>query len=340
MEEPRDVVVHPLPEASFTADFLCLHSKSILKSTSDSSLAHYWDIGDDGTTEKENIYSFFYQLPDSNPVVSLQVINKYGCTASQTKELHLNTPPKADFSYSDIQCPVDTMSLTNSTQLFENDSAAYKWKFDNAVIKYEEEPNHVYKRSGEHQVTLIAITEDNCSDTISKSFQLSPGTKLTLTTQDSVLYNGEFTEITAEGNFNSYEWSSGDSTSSIITNQGGTYDLTAIDNRGCFSYDTIRIKSYPGLDPNKIIAINSVLTPNDDGINDFLEFKNIDAYENCKIYIYNQWGFLMYQSDDYQNNWSGVDEEGDLLKTGTYFYTIKSKNAMGKGSVNILRRNY
>ncbi|MCS7035722.1 MAG: HYR domain-containing protein, partial [Saprospiraceae bacterium] len=74
--------------------------------------------------------------------------------------------------------------------------------------------------------------------------------------------------------------------------------------------------------------IPNVITPNDDGINDYLEIPclNTDLYPNNRLIIYNQWGDKVYEAAPYDNNpvkaWRGTlhGRQGQNLPDGTYFY--------------------
>ena len=68
--------------------------------------------------------------------------------------------------------------------------------------------------------------------------------------------------------------------------------------------------------PATIENIN-IVTPNNDGTNDFLSFQYLDFYPNASIQILNRWGQLIFESGDYQNNWNGAD-----YTEGTYFYKL------------------
>lgn len=74
--------------------------------------------------------------------------------------------------------------------------------------------------------------------------------------------------------------------------------------------------------------IPNVITPNDDGINDYLEIPclNTDLYPNNRLVIYNQWGDKVYEASPYSNDpskaWRGTlnGRQGQHLPDGTYFY--------------------
>ncbi|MCK6695393.1 MAG: gliding motility-associated C-terminal domain-containing protein, partial [Thermoanaerobaculia bacterium] len=74
--------------------------------------------------------------------------------------------------------------------------------------------------------------------------------------------------------------------------------------------------------------IPNVITPNGDGINDYLEIPCLetDLYPNNSLVIYNQWGDKVYQAAPYKNDptnaWQGTldGKAGQPLPDGTYFY--------------------
>jgi len=67
-----------------------------------------------------------------------------------------------------------------------------------------------------------------------------------------------------------------------------------------------------------IIVVPNVMTPNGDGMNDIFEIRYIDLYDVKKLTIYNRWGTIVYQSEDYQNDWDGGN-----VSDGVYFYVLE-----------------
>ncbi len=69
----------------------------------------------------------------------------------------------------------------------------------------------------------------------------------------------------------------------------------------------------------------SVITPNNDGINDEFIIPCLleeNAYPNSQVLIFNRWGDEVFRSKrPYQNNWSGTFN-GEELPVGTYFYLV------------------
>ncbi|MFQ5445657.1 MAG: gliding motility-associated C-terminal domain-containing protein, partial [Saprospiraceae bacterium] len=86
--------------------------------------------------------------------------------------------------------------------------------------------------------------------------------------------------------------------------------------------------------------ITTVITPNDDGINDefIVSCLEVGNYPQNRLLIFNQWGDKVFEAAPYENNWRGTYEGRDL-PDGTYFYIFKRDPASPaeKGFVMIYR---
>ncbi|MBI3232925.1 MAG: gliding motility-associated C-terminal domain-containing protein [Bacteroidetes bacterium] len=65
--------------------------------------------------------------------------------------------------------------------------------------------------------------------------------------------------------------------------------------------------------------------------------------DDFKMYIYNLWGELLFETDDINNCWKGKKENGELHPTGTYYWLMeiskgKTKSIKTKGHVLLLRK--
>jgi large repetitive protein len=63
-------------------------------------------------------------------------------------------------------------------------------------------------------------------------------------------------------------------------------------------------------------------SPNNDGTNDILEFAGREDIETIKIQIFDRWGGLVFDDNDYQNDWGGATKSGDNLPEDTYFMIV------------------
>ena len=72
------------------------------------------------------------------------------------------------------------------------------------------------------------------------------------------------------------------------------------------------------------INVHNGFSPNGDGINDTFVIKGLDLFDYHHLKIYNRWGTLLYETEDYQNNWGGI-YQGNPLPDGTYFYHLDTE---------------
>ncbi len=113
-----------------------------------------------------------------------------------------------------------------------------------------------------------------------------------------------------------YLWNpGGDTTSSITYSPNGNIgpNIITVLKTGCSSViDTIIVTG-------KLceITIPNVITPNNDGYNDYFVIKGLEDYPNTLLQIFNRWGKKVYESSNYQNNWNGENNND-----GVYFYVI------------------
>ncbi|MBL4939197.1 MAG: gliding motility-associated C-terminal domain-containing protein, partial [Lutibacter sp.] len=75
-------------------------------------------------------------------------------------------------------------------------------------------------------------------------------------------------------------------------------------------------------------SYNYVITPNGDGINDYLEIEGIELRPNNTMKILNRWGALVFSKKGYNNTWNGTSEykaiinKSASLPIGTYYYIL------------------
>ncbi len=77
------------------------------------------------------------------------------------------------------------------------------------------------------------------------------------------------------------------------------------------------------------VVVYNGLSPDGDGLNDFMLIRYIDVVEGAsqnKVTIFNRWGAIVFDIDNYNNTdrvFAGLGNNGEELPTGTYFYKIE-----------------
>jgi gliding motility-associated-like protein len=128
-------------------------------------------------------------------------------------------------------------------------------------------------------------------------------------------------------------------------NEGGVVDIinktvtttTELDAYGVFTLG--KVKNTTDL------FVGEGVSPNGDNENDNLIVEGIENFPNTEITIFNRWGSLVYESDDYSNDWNGQSENkfnvgGDKLPEGTYFYILKLGGEKSNDSYGKIIKGY
>jgi gliding motility-associated-like protein len=114
-------------------------------------------------------------------------------------------------------------------------------------------------------------------------------------------------------------WSDGILTQNRQDITGGTYSVVVTDKNGCAASLDI-VVGIGGSE--KCLVIPTIITPNNDGVNDTWQIKNIDLFPNAEVFIFTRWGKLVFHSKNLSANpWNGT-YEGTLLPTDSYHYVL------------------
>ena len=122
----------------------------------------------------------------------------------------------------------------------------------------------------------------------------------------------------------------------LWVDEGGIVDMNAktvttpvaVEGFGVFTLGKIKEKF---LNPGDVVIYNGV-TPDGDGINDYLIIDNINYFADNQVSIYNRWGRKVYETRGYDSHGnvfkgiaegSGVIGSGEKLPTGTYYYVVE-----------------
>jgi gliding motility-associated-like protein len=103
-------------------------------------------------------------------------------------------------------------------------------------------------------------------------------------------------------------------------------EYTAVDDTGNTSYCNFSVN----VSPAEIeIDISKVITPDGDGVSDEWILKNIEKFKDNDVVIVDRWGGVVFKGASYNNRnvvWRGTNRNGEMVPTGTYFYTISVRD--------------
>jgi gliding motility-associated-like protein len=334
------VVVHPSPRASYSVDNLCNTDTVFFYDESDLSPGSIvkwdWDLGNGDTDTVPNPYST-YDTAGSYPI-ELVVVSDQGCTDTLNSSLNKRPNPTADFTATD-ECLGDSTQFTNQSRSY----SAVNWVFGDGNFSTENDPKHLYDSAGTYRVILRATTPLGCQDSTSKKVKVYELPAPRITPANDTIFAGESITLSADIGQQgaTYQWSPGGSLDDAEVpkpeaspDQTTTYSVEVVDTNGCVGHDTTMLFVEEGFE------VPNTFTPNGDGINDVWRIRGLRTFEEgLTIEIYNRWGDMVFETNDYQNDWGGT-YQNKQLPAATYYYVIKfngeDRDPM-KGPVTIIR---
>lgn len=159
--------------------------------------------------------------------------------------------------------------------------------------------------------------------------------------EDTTILVGRKLKLQANGG-KVYQWTSPEfplsnpqSANPEVAPKDSTYFVVVIEDEfKCRLTDTVFIGVYS--DITELIKPINLFTPNGDGKNDVLKFKDLNLFNANKITVFNRWGGIVFQQSDYQNDWDGTYLSRPL-PPGVYYYVLELDEAVLKSSLTLIR---
>jgi len=229
-------------------------------------------------------------------------LSQYGCDSVVTLNLAIGYPEE--------------------TEVWETVCGQYQWNGETFT------ESGVYKRyfTSLHDCDSAVTLHLTVIDTFLRTFVSNPDFCTTLET-----------ELSVEGNFDDYLWSTGEVGTHIFVTQSGLYTLTA-SNVACQQVERFNVPFCP----LNILLPNAITPSKSDGLNDAIVLSEYEKVQigDFNITIYDRWGGLVFLSDDKNFSWDG-SKDGKLAVNAVYNYIIhctdrKGKAYVFKGSITVL----
>ncbi|WP_082711042.1 gliding motility-associated C-terminal domain-containing protein [Myroides odoratus] len=149
-----------------------------------------------------------------------------------------------------------------------------------------------------------------------------------------------------ENNMHIVRW---DSDQELWVDEGGVVDMSSkeittistVKGYGVFTLATVK----KGWNLEGDVVIYNLVTPDNDGKNDYFIIENINKYPNNRVEIYNRWGVKVYETTNYDSNGDGSTnvftgysggkvtvDKNKKLPSGTYYYVINYEYKDDNGS--------
>lgn len=167
----------------------------------------------------------------------------------------------------------------------------------------------------------VTVTEGICSGSASVEVLAQPTPPRA---EDVITCPGQDAVLVPPFPVTSIAWSTGETEPTIIANDAGDYWFIAVDEVGCTIRDTISVTLITTAESGAVVP--NVFSPNGDGQNDTFQVEGL-YLEDFSMEVINRWGQTIYESTSPAQGWNGgVDNTGDKVPDGTYFYVINFRD--------------
>ena len=221
-----------------------------------------WDFGDGNTSTLQNPTHTY--SPSGNYNVQLTIVSDSGCIDSIIIPLIINPKPTANFTLVD-DCVYNQLVVNNLSTVSPGSIAGLQWNFGDGNTSSLFAPTHTYLNDGLYNVTLIAVSDSGCSDTLTKITERYPKPIVDFISSnvcfgDSSCFLNNST-INPSDTITNYIWNFGDgsplqSTPNLchLYSTFGTYNVTLIvsSNHNCIddSIKAVTVNQLPIADFN------------------------------------------------------------------------------------------
>lgn len=285
-----------------------------------------------------NSSSAIVLTPTISGQYSTLLTDKNNCLIHDTITINVNQLPDVNFDAAiNAGCQPLLVSFTNLSGNLPNISF-YQWDFNNGNSSSSISPNTLFNNPGTFSVSLVAISDSGCVNTIIKNNYITvyPKPKADFIYSPSVdtdLMNPKIEfQNSSSGNYSSSAWNFGEGSLSSQTHPShtfydiGYYNVTLVVSNihNCVDSVTkqIEIKDIP-----TIFVPNAFTPKNGDGLNDVFAVKGIN-FNEFNMLIFDRWGEKIYETNDPTQGWNGTFK-GQDCKMDTYTYKISYKFIYG-----------
>lgn len=301
---------------------------------------YYWDDGFVGPIR---------DIPNDNINATYEVtaFHEDGCDITESFEVHLvASPEELILDHLSISCFGEADGAISLIDI-EGGSAPYLFKMNG--LEFSEPTDFYNLPPGDY---LIEVIDSNaCShDTIISLTQ--PQEPIVSLPPDLTIDWGDSVQIQAlvTPNVTSFEWGN----PSIITCKNclepyafplttSTLNIQVEDENGCMTSDEMTIYVVKNL----AVYIPNAFSPNGDGQNDFFAiYSNNSVRQVLDLKIYDRWGQLMFENEDFPPNtepqgWDGKFL-GKFMKPNVYVYWVEVEFIDGttqffEGDIHLIR---
>ena len=206
--------------------------------------------------------------------------------------------------------------------------APFQYSIDGTIFQDE----NIFTNVAPGSFFVVIEDANECSGAFQVTVNDSEPIAVEINTPHGIDLCGELPVLLDVGDFETYEWSNGETSASVTIEEGGEYSIIVSDENGCLDTTSINIDACGGW------QMPNVFTPDGDGLNDtFGPVIEGNSVEVVDFKIFNRWGNLVHNE---KTPWNG-EIDGNPHPTDVLIYMIRIETADGveelKGDVSLIR---
>jgi len=274
--------------------------------------------------------------------VRLLVADKSGNTAGDTVTIKVDKSPKADVYISPKLQKEGTMLVDGSVSI--GTALKYLWSANGGMIIGDNQ-QPVVTLNGVGMYSLEITDLYGCQSSKSFSFPLISSVLIANKDYGRTSWDKAIKLPVLDNDYDSANKINPGSVritenpkrGDVIVNKDGTVTYSTNINKPGNDQFIYEVCDSVGLCDSALVSIDIYdatlktpegFSPNGDGVNDLLVFPGLENYPKSQLYVYTRSGQLVYQSEDYLNDWNGrtirsTIANKEALPAGTYYYILK-----------------
>lgn len=304
----RNINNNPIPFGS------CVSTKALFDTKLDTlRYRHIWTLGD-GTTETINPFEKIYTKVDT---YKLKLVIQDQCLETSdtfNRDYIVSIRNALQVPDTIVLCENQTLKLTAS----DIEKAKYSWSGPKSFKSEEQNPQiSKIEPSKAGNYTVVGSYFDCPTIPSITNVVVHPLPNPFIGIDTFFCPRSETYDLSTSISYQSYIWSTNESTQTIKVDKAGKYDVIVTDQFNCSNSVGIELKAYC---PPEVIVSNGLsfnaLYPE----NEIHKIHTFDV-DNFNLSIFDRLGNIIWQTEDSANSWNGTFN-GQRVNPGVYPYII------------------
>jgi gliding motility-associated-like protein len=306
--------VFTVPNLNLGPDLSFCDYDSALLNAGNNFSSYLWNNGNTGNTIRVKNAGLYW----------VKGIDMNGCAATDTVSISVNTAPAFSFGQDRNLCEGENLILDPGPY------AQFTWQdaSSNRTL--------TVRQAGIYWVSVTDTRGCRGSDSLRINSILPVPANFLAPSVTFCKY--QRVDLSPQGTFNQYLWSTGARQRTISVDRGGRYTLEVIDANGCRGRDTIQVVENDCLTG---IFLPNAFTPNGDRLNDQFRALVYGKVISFSLQVYNRFGEMVFSTSDPGQGWDGF-YKGKSSPSGNFVWQCRyhlegSEPGYQKGTVMLIR---